>query len=74
MDAPTSSTETIAEFAKRAVRAVHHARAEALAAGMSVVEISGESLVETFPDGTRRFIKAMPPPVRVTPGTVRLLA
>ena len=70
MDEPHTSTETIEDFAIRAELAMHEARTRALAAGMSVVEVHGEAIVEVFPDGTQRFIKTVPPPLRITPGTI----
>ena len=41
----------------------------ALAAGHSVVQRDGDDLVEVFPDGSRRFIKKLPPGFEVVPGT-----
>ena len=39
-----------------------------LASGHSVLQRYGDSLVEIFPDGTRRLIEALPPRVVVKPG------
>lgn len=40
----------------------------ALASGSSVLIIENGDLVEVFPDGTRKFIKHLPPSTSVTPG------
>lgn len=41
----------------------------ALAAGFSVLETEGEDLVEIHPDGTKTFIKKVPPRVPVKKGS-----
>ncbi|MEW6156372.1 MAG: hypothetical protein AB1813_03010 [Verrucomicrobiota bacterium] len=65
--------ETIEElerqFPEMAALAFATARAEALAAGLSVVETHDNILWEVFPNGTRRAIKALEPRMSVTPGT-----
>lgn len=53
-----------------AVAALGKARQRALDAGFSVTEVFDNNLVETFPDGTRRIIKPLPPPTLVEPGTI----
>lgn len=40
----------------------------ALASGNSVLVSENGDLVEVFPDGKQRFIKHLPPSIRVTPG------
>jgi hypothetical protein len=40
----------------------------ALAAGFSVLETEGENLVQVHPDGSKTFIKKVPPRVRVKKG------
>lgn len=49
------------------------ARAEVLAAGLSVLQSEGGVIYEVFPDGRRRVIKRIQPPTRVVRGSkVRL--
>ena len=40
-----------------AAAAVTIAYNQALAAGLSVLQVEGDELIEQFPDGTKRFIK-----------------
>ena len=47
------------------------ARLRALKAGSSVLEVIGEQLVESHPDGSRRVIKTIAPSTRVVAGTKR---
>jgi hypothetical protein len=56
-----------------AVAALEKARQRALDAGFSVTEVFDNNLVETFPDGTRRIIKPLPPATHVPIGTTRIL-
>ena len=44
-----------------------------LAQGLSVLERTEEGLVETFPDGSSKFIKLLEPWVSVIPGAKRIL-
>jgi len=53
--------------------AVTHAYWATLAQGLSVLERTEAGLVETFPDGSSKFIKPLEPWVRVTPGEKRVL-
>ena len=61
-------------FPEMAAVAFATARAEALASGLSVVEVQGSTLWEVFPDGTRRAIKAIEPRTAVVPGTTLTIA
>jgi hypothetical protein len=45
------------------------ARKEALAAGESVLESENGTIYEVFPDGTRKRVKDIQPPVPVAPGS-----
>ena len=40
----------------------------ALASGSSVLVSESGKLMEIFPDGTKKFIKDLPPPTPATPG------
>ena len=55
--------------AKAATQAAHW---ETLTLGHSVVGAQGDELVETFPDGTRRVIKSLPPKVQLPAGEIRV--
>lgn len=57
--------EHIPELAEAAFKQAYWA---SLAAGNSVLISENETLVEVFPDGTKKFIKKLPPSTRVTPG------
>lgn len=46
------------------------ARKEALAAGLSVVESEEGVLYETFPDGSRKVVKQIEPPMPVAEGSI----
>ena len=59
------------EFPALAAEATRQAYAEALTVGSVLVAEDG-ALVEVFPDGRRVFVKALPPRVKVQPGTVRV--
>ncbi|MBM3191802.1 MAG: hypothetical protein FJZ63_04030 [Chlamydiae bacterium] len=48
--------------------AVKQAYWQALASGSSVLMCEGENLVEIHPDGTKRIIKKLPPPVPMIKG------
>jgi hypothetical protein len=50
--------------------AVTQAYWQALASGSSVIEAREGALVEVFPDGTQKMIKALPVRTAVTPGQV----
>lgn len=45
----------------------------ALAAGHSVLEVEGDAIVEVFPDGTRRVVKAIEPGTAAVVGTKMVL-
>jgi hypothetical protein len=57
--------EHIPELAEAAFKQAYWA---ALASGSSVLMSENDDLVEIFPDGTRKFIKRLPPSTPVTPG------
>lgn len=42
---------------------------EALSAGLSVLQVEGGHLVETFPDGTQRIIKKVEEGMKIPKGT-----
>ncbi|HTG45735.1 MAG TPA: hypothetical protein VK633_14535 [Verrucomicrobiae bacterium] len=44
-------------------------RENALRAGCTILEAKDGILYEVSPDGTRRFIKQLDPPISVVPGT-----
>ena len=52
--------------------AVRQAYWQALAAGSSVLEVREGALVEIFPDGTQKTIKAMSPQTKAVVGQVVL--
>ncbi len=58
--------EQIPELAELAVKLAY---LKALASGSSVLECKNGVLMETFPDGTRKIIKKLPPSTPVKPGT-----
>ena len=51
-----------------AAAAITQAYWAALASGHTVLEVDNGALVEVFPDGTRKFIKHLPPRTKVIPG------
>jgi len=57
------------EFPLLASHAFATARKNTLAAGLSVLESDNGALYEVFPDGRRRFVKALEPPIPVVVGT-----
>ena len=57
--------EHIPELAEAAFKQAYWA---ALASGSSVLISENVSLLEMFPDGTKKFIKKLPPSTPVTPG------
>lgn len=57
--------EHIPELAEVAFKQAYWA---ALASGSSVLISENGNLVEVFPDGKQKFIKRLPPPIRVTRG------
>ncbi len=59
---------SIPELASGAVR---QAYVRALASGSTVVEVINGQLVESRPDGTRKVLKQLPPPIHVQPGSRR---
>lgn len=62
-----------AQFPQLFQAAVTQAYWSTLAQGHSVLERTEEGLVETFPDGSSRFIKPLKSWISVTPGEKRLL-
>ncbi len=50
-----------------AAAAITQAYWGALASGSSVLEADNGALVEVFPDGTKKFIKNLPPRTKVDP-------
>ncbi|MBF0463198.1 MAG: hypothetical protein HQL87_17670 [Magnetococcales bacterium] len=46
---------------------------QALASGSSVLESDNGVIYEVFPDGTRKFVKAITPPTTVTIGETRVM-
>ena len=62
-----------AQFPQLFQAAVTQAYWATLAQGFSVLERTKEGLVETFPDGSSKFIKPLKPWVSVTPGEKRVL-
>ena len=62
-----------AQFPQLFQAAVTQAYWSTLAQGHSMLERTEEGLVETFPDGSSKFIKALEPWVSVTPGEKRVL-
>lgn len=57
--------EQIPELAAVAFKQAYWA---ALASGYSVLISENGSLIEVFPDGKRKFIKSLPPPIPVIRG------
>lgn len=47
--------------------AFSNARDSVLASGQSVLQSENGALFEVFPDGTRRFVRSIDPPVPVDP-------
>lgn len=45
-----------------------------LASGHSVLQREGDDLVEVFPDGSKKVVKALPPMIAVGPRSRRRLA
>lgn len=62
--------EHIPELADAAFKQAYWA---ALASGSSVLVSENGNLIEVFPDGTKKFIKQLPPSTPVTPGQRLLL-
>ncbi len=58
------------KFAQSAGNCFAKARQKALDMGLSVVGSENNKLYETFPDGTRKFIKDLEPSIKCVPGTV----
>lgn len=57
--------EHIPELADAAIKQAYW---QALAAGSSVLERENDSLVEVFPDGSRKIIKSLPAQTATQPG------
>lgn len=57
--------EHIPELAEAALKQAYW---RALASGSSVLQAEGNSLVEVHPDGTKTYIKTLPPSVPVEKG------
>lgn len=57
------------EFPANAWKAFKAARERALATGSSVLEAKDGVIYEIFPDGTRRKVKEIDPPVHVPVGS-----
>jgi len=57
--------EHIPELAEAAIKQAYW---QALASGSSVLERENDSLVEVFPDGSRKVIKPLPPQTRTVLG------
>jgi hypothetical protein len=57
--------EHIPELAEVAIKQAYW---QALASGSSVLERENGSLVEVFPDGSRKVIKSLPPQTRTKQG------
>lgn len=53
---------------EQAVMALKQAYWKALASGSSVLVCEGGHLIEQFPDGTKKIIKKVSPPIRVQAG------
>ncbi len=49
------------------------ARARTLASGQSVLESDNGAIYEVFPDGTRKWVMAIAPPIVVKKGTIIML-
>lgn len=64
-EAMTYLEEHIPELAEPAFKQAYWA---ALASGSTVLISEDDNLVEIFPDGTKKFIKKLPPSTAVTPG------
>jgi hypothetical protein len=60
-------------FPATAGNAFSKAYDEAINAGLSVVASDNGSLFEVFPDGRRRFLKDIDPPVAAEPGQKLIL-
>lgn len=61
------------EFPRLAAGAFLKAREQTLAAGYSVVEAEAGVVYEVFPNGTRKVVKRIEPPVTMPLGTTILL-
>ena len=61
-----------AQFPQLFQAAVPQAYRATLAQGLSMLERTEQGLVETFPDGSSRFIEPLEPWVSVTPGERRV--
>ncbi len=62
--------EQIPELAEAALKQAYW---QALASGSSVLVSDNGALYEVFPDNTRKFVKAIEPPVPVPVGEKRVL-
>jgi hypothetical protein len=52
--------------------AVKQAYSKTLASGRKVVEAVNGKLIESYPDGTSKFLKDIPLPIPVSPGQKRV--
>ena len=57
------------QFVQSSATAFTAARQQALAAGQSVLSAENGRIYRLFPDGRREFVKQIPPPRMVEPGT-----
>ena len=57
------------EFPKLSGQAFAKARETVLASGQSVLQTEGNHLVEVFPDGQKKVLKAIDPPSFLPPGS-----
>jgi hypothetical protein len=58
------------KFPEICVTALDEAREQALSEGQSVLLAIDEAIYEVFPDGSRKELKRIPPPLRVKKGSV----
>ncbi|MBS1722867.1 MAG: hypothetical protein JSS66_07850 [Armatimonadetes bacterium] len=58
-----------AEMIPLMMKAIQEAYDNALASGYSVLVAKNGAIERVHPDGTREFVKAIKPPVKVVPGT-----
>ena len=49
------------------------ARTQVLASGLSLLQSEGGAVYEVFPDGRRRFVKAIEPPIAAISGSKFIL-
>jgi len=56
-------------FPPASVVAFASARERVLASGQSLLQVEAGAIYEVFPDGRRRFVKAVEPPIPVVAGS-----